>query len=551
MKKRLFTLLLCAVMVLSLAACSTPAEEAQEPENNAPVSSGDQNAPVQAGEAEEYTVDVAVVGGGGAGLFGALEASNAGASVLVIEKTASCLMSNSNQIGGTCAVESRLTKAEGETYTADDLYQRLLDYAHYTVNPMLLRQCVDLMGSTADLFEDLGVEFTMGADRFATGFKDVHSFVTPNKMGLVEEAVRANGGQFLFETAGTELIMEDGVCVGVKAEKSDGTPVTVHAKAVLIATGGFLGNEEMMKEHFGDVNVHIMVGTTACTGDGINMVLAAGGLKGKTFALSLNDLGGTNAKSSCMDTFGIYMSDRNQALTFGVGCGLLVNSQGERFFNEYKLANEPLAAGGEALLHAGPNGYYYTVINQELVDDCIEMGYYKAIGSPALWTDAVANENNPVIMHNIPLTDLQEDLDLGIEEGWIWKADTIEGLAEQTGMESLVETVATYDEMCANGEDTLFLKDASMMKAIGEGPYYLIEYQTGSWCTMGGVVTDENLNAVTPAYEPIQGLYVAGGDNSSLYAAPYYDVGGTSSSLAFNSGRLAGMNMAEYVKSLG
>ena len=88
-----------------------------------------------------------------------------------------------------------------------------------------------------------------------------------------------------------------------------------------------------------------------------------------------------------------------------------------------------------------------------------------------------------------------------------------------------------------------------MMKAIGEGPYYLIEYQAGSWCTMGGVVTDENLNAVTPAYEPIEGLYVAGGDNSSIYAAPYYDVGGTSSGLAFNSGRLAGMKMAEYVKS--
>ena len=74
-----------------------------------------------AGEAEEYTVDVAVVGAGGAGLFGALEAARAGASVLVLEKSATCLASNSNQIGGTCAVESRMTKSIGETYTADDL----------------------------------------------------------------------------------------------------------------------------------------------------------------------------------------------------------------------------------------------------------------------------------------------------------------------------------------------------------------------------------------------------------------------------------------------
>lgn len=60
-----------------------------------------------------------VVGAGGAGLFGALEAAEGGASVIVLEKSATCLASNSNQIGGTCAVESVLTKANGETYTKD------------------------------------------------------------------------------------------------------------------------------------------------------------------------------------------------------------------------------------------------------------------------------------------------------------------------------------------------------------------------------------------------------------------------------------------------
>ena len=64
---------------------------------------------------------------------------------------------------------------------------------------------------------------------------------------------------------------------------------------------------------------------------------------------------------------------------------------------------------------------------------------------------------------------------------------------------------------------------------------------------MGGIVTDENMNALTPAMEPIPGLYIAGGDNGSIYSAPYYDVGGTSSGMAFASGRLAGMRMADYV----
>ncbi len=498
--------------------------------------------------AEEYTADVCVVGAGGAGLFGALEAAEGGASVIVLEKSATCLASNSNQIGGTCAVESVLTKANGETYTKEQLTKHLLDYAHYTVNSAAVRDLVDLMSSTIDIFQEVGVEFTLGADRFNTGFRDVHSFVTPDKFGLIEKRVLDDGAQILYECPGKELIMEDGKCVGVKAEKADGTPVIVHAKAVLIATGGFLGNEEMLKEHFGDVNIRVMTGATTCTGDGINMALDAGAQLGKTFAISVNDLGGTNSKSSCMDNFGVYMMDRNQALTFGMGCGLFVNSYGNRFFNEYVLANEPLASGGEALLHAGPNGYYYTVINQDLVDSCLENGYFKSIGSPEIYYDAIANENSPVIMHNTPLPRLQEDLELGIEEGWVWKADTIEELAAQVGMDNLAETVANYDAMCEAGKDTEFGKPASLMTPIGEGPYYLIEYHAGSWCTMGGIVTDENMNALNPAMEPIPGLYIAGGDNGSIYAAPYYDVGGTSSGMAFASGRLAGMRMAEYVQ---
>jgi len=542
--KKLLSMLLCVAMVaVMFVGCSAPAAEP------APADDAANNEAAAPAIAEEYTVDVAVVGAGGAGLFAAYEASKAGATVLVLEKTNSVSNSNSNQIGGTCGVESRMTKSIGETYTAEQLYNRLLDYAHYTVNPTLLRECVYLMGSTCDLFEDMGVVFAPGADRFHTGFVNVHQFQTGNKMALVAAEAEALGAQILYETPGTELIMKDGACVGVIGTKADGSQVKVNAKAVLLSTGGFLGNDEMMHEIFGDINVHVMIGETACTGDGINMAMAVGAQKGKTFALSLNDLGGTNSKASCMDNFGVYMMDRNQAMTFGVGCGLFVNSQGERFFNEFKLANEPLAAGGEALLHAGPNGYYYTIVNQALVDDCVEMGYYKAIGSPVEWTDAVENTDNPVIMHNIALPRLQADLEQGIEEGWVWKADTIEELAQTLGMESLVETVANYDAMCAAGKDEQFFKPASMMKEIGEGPYYMVEYHTGSWCTMGGIVTDENLVAVNEAHEPIPGLYIAGGDNSSIYAAPYYDVGGTSSGLAFNSGRLAGMKMAEYALS--
>lgn len=106
-----------------------------------------------------------------------------------------------------------------------------------------------------------------------------------------------------------------------------------------------------------------------------------------------------------------------------------------------------------------------------------------------------------------------------------------------------------YDEMAKAGKDKMFNKRMEMMRPVEDGgPYYLLEFNPGAFNTFGGCRTDEDTRALRADFSVIDGLYIAGVENGSLYSRPYYDVGGTCSGLAYSSGRLAGMKMAEYVK---
>ena len=94
----------------------------------------------------------------------------------------------------------------------------------------------------------------------------------------------------------------------------------------------------------------------------------------------------------------------------------------------------------------------------------------------------------------------------------------------------------------------MYHKQKELMQPIGEqGPFYLFEYNPSAFNTFGGCRTDHRTRALKSNFDVIEGLYIAGVENGSLYSSPYYDVGGTCSGLALASGRLAGQEMADYV----
>jgi hypothetical protein len=145
------------------------------------------------------------------------------------------------------------------------------------------------------------------------------------------------------------------------------------------------------------------------------------------------------------------------------------------------------------------------------------------------------------------IDNMDEAMDLAISEGWAVKG-TLAECAAFFGLDNLEKAVADYNAICEKGVDEQFYKASYLLKPLSGETYYVVESMPSIWGTFGGVKTDDYCRALTAKQEPIAGLYVAGVDNGSLYASPYYENEGASIGVAFTSGIVAAKYMAEYIK---
>ncbi len=492
---------------------------------------------------ETKECDIAIVGAGGAGMWAAVEAVRAGKSVIVIEKGVDVGVSNGSIAGGPFMVGSKLQQNAGITFTVEEAFNHIMEYSHWSTNAAAVKRAVELSGSTVDQFTDeFGVATGLRPDNYGAGHDSVRcNFQSDPKdsktqakgvdrMGPLQQFIEANGGEFVFNTAGKRLIMEDGTCVGIQCE-GDGV-LDVRAKAVIVATGGFLGNVDMMTERFGTfVNP---LGSILSVGEGIEMVQAVGGQVSTQWGIAGNEFSGSNQNAD-----GLW-GKGNAAFSIGIYGTLLVNNQGRRFSNEGKFANLPLALGGAISL---VGGQYYAVVDQAYVDGLA--------GGTDPWTLCGADEVNwrtgMTTLKDKPLEDVQANIDAGVDAGWIFKADTVEALAEAIGAPELVTTLEEYNGYCAAGKDEQFYKPACFLQPVAEGPFYAMQYEPSAWVTIGGIRTNDRLQAIDDAGIAIPGLYVAGADNGPLMSAPYCDYEGFSLMCAYSGGRMAGTYAAEAV----
>jgi fumarate reductase flavoprotein subunit len=481
---------------------------------------------------ETITKKIVIVGAGCAGMMAAYEAGKAGvADVLVVSNSQSALDTNGSMVSGTSAVETSYTKDAGETETIEELFQQMVDFAHWTANARLLKTCTEYLPGNIEALQEMGIDFELGADRGGFGYLNVHLFKTENKGDVIQKYLEDNfGTEFMYGFELTAPVMDGDAIKGVQGTDSDGKLIEIDADAVLLACGGYMDNKEMLAETYGDMDI------VACTsghldGMGIKVAKAAGAFPESVFGLGMNDIFGSNA------TLGFNMS--NQLLAIAFYGGLLVNETGERFTNEYMVAQESMGGGGESLLHAK---CYYTIISQTLVDALKTQSYYDIIGRPEYW-------HCGEILYTNPIEDIDDLLTEAQDLGWVIKADTLPELAEKSGLANLEATVEEYNEMAEAGVDDLFYKPTEMLRPIEtDGPLYLIAYNPGAFNTFGGCRTDRLTRALRADFSVIDGLYIAGVENGSLYSRPYYEVGGSCSGLALSSGRLAGQQMAAYVQ---
>ncbi|MBQ8618360.1 MAG: FAD-dependent oxidoreductase, partial [Clostridia bacterium] len=244
-----------------------------------------------AGEAQVYDVDVdvVVVGAGAAGLSAAITAQEAGANVLLLEKGGLSGGSTVRSGGKILAAGTPWQEKQGYTDNADMMYEYLMSFDRDDImSEELVRAFCDASAENLQWLEDRGVK--------VQDVEYIHSALTPwrvhNTMGgggqtsghggqitaPLTNLYEGNGGKTIYNCRAEELITNDaGAVVGVKATMTDGTPVTVNAKGVILATGGYAKNEEMLDkyEDFLPNNLYGSVPNT-CVGDGLTMAMAVG-----------------------------------------------------------------------------------------------------------------------------------------------------------------------------------------------------------------------------------------------------------------------------------
>ena len=389
-----------------------------------------------------------------------------------------------------------------------------------------------MMPENIKVFNEMGIDFMLGGDRVGWGFLNVHLFATNGKNTIMKEYMEQNFGvEYRFSLNAFAPVMDGEKVAGIYAKDADGNTVQINAKAVILACGGYLSDKEQMDKAFG---VTVVPFSTECqNGNGIRIAEKAGAFREIQTGLGMTDIVGGTEK--------VGFTFTNPLMMMAFFSNLLVDHNGKRFMNEFELANDSLAVGGEALLHVRN---YYAIYNQSVIDALETESYYSHIGEPASWPTGS-------LLYVNPMEGIQGMMDKAIEDGYVFKADTLEELAEKLNLPSLVDTVREYDEMVENGVDTQFSKNMDLAEKIGtEGPFYLIQYNAAAFNTFGGCRTNEKTEALNADFNVIPGLYIAGVENGSLYARPYYSIGGTCSGLAYSSGRLAGKNAAEYIANL-
>lgn len=517
-----------------LAGCapqaSAPGEGGAGPDAETPGGYSFETAPEPIDEAsitEVVEADVVVVGAGWSGICAALSCSQQGLRVAVVEKRDTF----GTRGGDINAIWSKAMEEQGiPREPVDQVLRRDLQRYDYNINQQLWMRwwnnSEESMNWLIDIAARHGLKPAIGAGNedpagINAMYPGAHSFVVEDfdiygpdfcafmeQYGmtllnpcLVQEA-EAAGCVFHYSTSAVQLVREGGegrVCA-VIAQGADGAYRKFAAeKAVVLATGDYSGDEEMMQKYCSwakeirDVNMAEPGWTGA--GDGHKMGLWAGA------AWQQGDPSGAMIVQWAFESLGTS----KQAYTCHEG--LMVNSQGKRFMNE--VANQCYVAMAQM---RQPNYEIWPIWNES-------------------WADLKADVPYKVA----PLFKTQPELDAsypralwagGVESGAIVKADTLEDLIAMTSLpaEQTLATIAEYNASCAAGVDAQFAKDPQYLHPLTDGPFYTTAEPVGMplfYSAMGGLRTDEYNNALDADDQPIEGLYVVGVMTGGLFSGFY------------------------------
>ena len=448
-------------------------------------------------------VDVVVVGGGGAGFAAAVTAKESGAEVVLLEKMPQVGGNTLISGGEYAAPENDLQKEEG-IEDSKELFAN--DVKEAGGDPELIDVLAD--HATEDAYwlrDDIGVKW-LDSLMFFGGHSVKRSLIPEAHSGneLIKNYLKKCeelGIEVITEADVKEILTKDDQVCGVKAETADGS-LTVNAKSVVLATGGFGANDEMTFENDNEIDEYVKsTNAPGSTGDGITMA---------------EKLGADTVGMDQIQLYPVCDPETGRLLYVGdtrlVGGALLVNKEGKRFVEELGTRRE---------------------ISLAIKAQTDHVGYL-------IW-DEKSNEVTGTMASN------PEEAKEQFDKGNLYKADTIEELAEHFDIDKdqLLETVERFNENSLKKEDPDF--NLRMLGwTIEEGPYYMLKAAPAVHHTMGGLKINKEAEVLDKDGNPIKGLYAAGEVTGGIHGSNRLGSAAIADITVF--GRIAGQNAAENAK---
>jgi NADPH-dependent glutamate synthase beta subunit-like oxidoreductase len=329
---------------------------------------------------KELGTDLVVIGGGGAGLAAAVAAAEKGARVIVLEKR-NCTGGNTALATMLFAAESPVQKRAMVDASRDELFSAVMDWAHWKIDPRIIRAFINKSGDTIRWLEEQGCVFEL-----MTFFPNQTPVVThrQQRRAAVADALRQScdrlGVSIFVRTEVKKIVTgEDGLVNGVIA-LNRGREFTIAANSVVIATGGFGGNKEWIRKYCSNYNESMFCIGLPNMGDGIRMGIDVGAA---TDGLGMLQVEGPCSPRPLRLMIDAGDSTRIPIMLWQVAVepyAIWINSNGARFMDE-TIGHSPfVAANGVA---RQPGGVCYGLLDSEMIRRMSETGVVLARGVAA------------------------------------------------------------------------------------------------------------------------------------------------------------------------
>ncbi len=490
--------------------------------------------------------DVVIVGAGGAGMTAAMTASDAGKSVIILESQAMVGGNSVRSTGGMNAAKTvyqdenefaegagveKMLKSAADNYADNEFITSLAatvaqQWADYQANPVGYFDSVELMeldtmvggkginnpelvktlvegtAPAIDWLDENGMSLHNVAAFGGASVKRIHRPV--NEEGkvvsvgaylvpLMEKACQDRGVEFILNTtADTILTDANGQAVGVSGTDKDGNAVTVNAKAVVLATGGFGANLDMVASYKPDLKGFMTTNAPGIQGQGIAMATAIGAATVDMDQIQIHPT--VEANTAALITEGLR----------GDGA-ILVNANGERFTDEVSTRDKVSAAE-----IAQPGSFSWLIVDQAMADASnVIQGY--------------------------------------ITKGYTKQGATYEELAKEIEVDPAT-FAATMEKWngCVEAKTDADFGRTSFANPLNTAPYYAIKVSAGVHHTMGGVVINSSTEVLKEDGSVIPGLFAAGEVTGGVHGANR--LGGTAVADFVVFGRIAGASAAAFAK---